>query len=253
MSNSTNNRPFDTVALDIKKVTAIQTTRFNPVSGKKGQPPYGGFNLGLHVGDDPDEVSQNRQHLLNELPEGAKIQWLEQVHGDNVVVVDSHHRDPIVADAVVTQQTNLALAVMTADCLPILLMSRTGDEVAAIHGGWKPLTKGIVGKTLDKMSNDAEQLIAWLGPCIGAQAFEVGNEVKEAFEKLDSNLDQCFTDVNHNKWLANLPMLATILLKKRGIKEIVSGHQCTVKHNERYYSYRKEQRTGRMATVIVKT
>ena len=215
---------------------------------------FDSFNLGLHVGDDKQSVLDNRALLAESLPKNTKIQWLEQVHGHEVVLVDSVQSQPIVTDAAVTTQPNVALAVMTADCLPILLSEPTGKVVAAIHGGWRPLAQNIIAKTIDAMPVSSKELVAWLGPCIGPKYFEVGAEVKSEFLKLSCQCEQAFTpSANDDKYLADLQQLAEILLKQSGVTHISKLAECTYSMPERYYSYRREQVTGRMASVIYLT
>ncbi|WP_206484046.1 peptidoglycan editing factor PgeF [Thalassotalea sp. G2M2-11] len=250
MSNSSFNNAFDHVELPVKNIQAIQTTRLALAKSISNTPPFHSFNLGLHVGDDKKQVESNRQQLLSCFPQYAKIQWLEQIHGTNVAVINAHHQQAIIADAVVTQTPRLALAIMTADCLPILLTNQAGTEIAAIHGGWRPLAGNIIAQTLDKMSSDSTQIIAWLGPCIGNTAFEVGNEVKQAFLTLSAKFESCFIASKDDKWLADLVAIASIMLKQQGVEQVINGHHCTYSNTERYYSYRKHQQTGRMASII---
>ncbi len=232
-------------------VLAIQTTRIAPNSSSDGlTSPYQGFNLGLHVGDCAKQVTSNRQSLQHFLPPHAKIQWLEQVHGNTVTEVFQVSEKAIVADAAVTTQKNICLAIMTADCLPILLVSKDSDEVAAIHGGWRPLADNIIANTLDKMKTPAEDIVAWLGPCISKCAFEVGKEVKTAFVQQDECFDVAFIEKNNGKYLADLHKIAMLQLESSGIKHISTLSECTYSNIDKYYSYRKSAITGRMATLI---
>ncbi|REL26014.1 peptidoglycan editing factor PgeF [Thalassotalea euphylliae] len=224
---------------------------------------YASFNLGLHVGDDPTRVSANRASLGNQLPNGANIQWLNQVHGAEVAVIAHHQQEPVTADAAVTRLPHLALAVMTADCLPILLSDKSGQVIGAIHGGWRPLAQNIIQRTIEAMGGAGEQLVAWLGPCIGPTAFEVGEEVKSAFTALDTATGNAFkripsrvfpaqkeTALEPQKYLADLHQLATVLLNTAGVTAISRLAHCTYSMPEHYYSFRRENITGRMATVI---
>lgn len=249
----------------VPKVLAFTTTRLHPqedstYSQSHSFSPYGQFNLGEHVGDNLEQVRKNRDYLLNFLPENSKIQWLEQVHGNYVVIVDDYSATPIVADAVITKQKNITLAVMTADCLPILLSSADSSEIAAIHGGWKPLAKSIVSITLEKMQTSNREIYAWLGPCIGNKAFVVGAEVKDAFVKQGIEYQQAFAPytkakakekglVKEVKYLANLPLIAKLQLNALGVKNIMHLDHCTFT-NDDYYSFRRESKTGRMASLI---
>ena len=259
MSKTTNSKPHiasHKIAVDwpVRHVTAFTTTR--QLAGEFALPEqpeqYDSFNLGLHVGDNPEQVNANRVSLTQDLPADTNIQWLEQIHGNDVVVVEQYQAVPITADAVVTRNPHIALAVMTADCLPILIADKSGQVIAAIHGGWRPLAQNIIAKTVETMGEPAQQLVAWLGPCIGPTAFEVGSEVKTAFEQLNPVLTQAFQLVPNTsqQYLADLHLIAKRLLNVSGITEITSLPHCTYSMAEQYYSYRRESVTGRMATVI---
>lgn len=238
-----------------EQVLAIQTTRVAPndFSGDETS-PYQGFNLGLHVGDCAKQVEKNRHYLQLLLPKSTKIQWLEQVHGNDVVQVSQVSKQAIIADAVLTREKNTCLAIMTADCLPILLVSKTGDEIAAIHGGWRSLAANIINKTLKKMKTPAADIYAWLGPCISKNAFEVGSEVKAAFVDQNEYFEVAFTEKgngNHlGKYLADLHKIAKLQLEDLGINQIGTLPECTYANTDKYYSYRKSTTTGRMATLI---
>lgn len=245
------NSAFDNVSLSSGAITAFQTTRFAPNETKSISSIYGQFNLGLHVGDNECLVKENRASLLQYLPKNTEIQWLHQVHGNSVAIVDSCNAQPITADAAVTSTKNVALAIMTADCLPILIKNSKENEIAAIHGGWRPLCSNIIEHTLEAMKSPPEQLEVWLGPCIGAQQFEVGKEVKTAFQTIGADLARYFKPSIGNKYLANLPHIAKHLLKQAGVKKITINSSCTVLNKKRYYSYRSDKITGRMASIIV--
>ena len=267
------------------KVFALQTTRFAlqqvqpfPLNAQKSavasldveklnseKSPFNHFNLGLHVGDNADQVIYNRnelkhfirQQLVTALAMSAKkiteevnIQWLEQVHGNKVVIVTSVDEQPIIADASITRHKNIALAIMTADCLPILLSHKAGVEVAAIHGGWRPLVTNIIAKTIDNMHSKPIDIVAWLGPCIGKDFFEVGDEVKEAFTQLDMAFNNAFLKKKNGKYLADLYHIARLQLQSLGVTVISNVEECTYLNTDKYYSYRKEKLTGRMASVI---
>ncbi|WP_448549099.1 peptidoglycan editing factor PgeF [Thalassotalea fusca] len=253
MARQAINKAFDSVELPVDGVLAIQTTRLHPVNLNQANAKFGQFNLGVHVGDNKTSVMANRQVLQQFLPKGAQIQWLEQVHGDDVTIVEQVSNQAIVADAAVTTTRNIALAVMTADCLPIILADKNGHEVAVIHGGWKPLVKGIIQSTIENMKSSPSDIHAWLGPCIGANSFEVGAEVRENFIAIGAYLSSAFVSVESaqsEKYLGDLPKIAITILNQSGISNIVHSNSCTVAMNERYYSYRKEQVTGRMATIV---
>jgi YfiH family protein len=233
------------------KLLGLQTTRVSPDrSASENNTPYNHFNLGLHVGDCAKQVEQNRQLLQTLLPSKTRIQWLEQVHGNSVAEISTVTKQAIMADAMVTREKNIALAIMTADCLPILLISNQGDEVAAIHGGWRPLAANIIFNTVNKMHTAADEIYAWLGPCIGKEVFEVGNEVQMAFVEQDNIFSQAFNKQNNGKYLANLHEIARLQLNSLGIKQISTLSECTYSEPPKYYSYRKTPVTGRMATIV---
>lgn len=215
-----------------------------------GQPPYDCFNVALHVGDDPAQVLQHRLDLLQELaPAGVqRIDWLNQVHGTAV------HRDtdPLQwpawdADAAVTGQAGQALAIMTADCLPVVLCDAAGTAVACIHAGWRGLCAGVIEAAAARMAQPPAR--AWLGPCIGPAAFEVGEPVRAAFVAQDARAGMAFVPGRAGHHWANLPQLAAQRLEKLGISAIVNTAACTVQQPE-FFSYRREGRTGRLVTLV---
>ncbi len=233
-----------------EKILAIQTTREAPNDNFGDQTsPYQAFNLGLHVGDCAKLVESNRTYLQKLLPESAKIQWFEQVHGNEVAVISQVSKKAIVADAAVTSEKNICLAIMTADCLPILLVSKSGDEIAAIHGGWRPLAANIISNTFDKMATPAADIYAWLGPCISKNVFEVGSEVKAKFVQKSECFNLAFTAIGNGQYLADLHKIAKLQLESLGINQISTLAECTYS-NDKYYSYRKNSITGRMASLI---
>jgi len=256
--------PFKTkpnTSAEKNKVLAFQTTRFKPVENStiknpctSHNPPYGGFNLGFHVNDNALSVTKNRQYLQNyiqdKLTGKVDIQWLEQVHGNKVVEITRHSKQAMIADASITREKNIALAIMTADCLPILLCDTHGTEIAAIHGGWRPLADNIIKNTLAKMQSNIGELHAWLGPCIGENAFEVGEEVKLAFTKQNVHFAKAFVQQVNGKYLADLSLIAKQQLANEGITKITNLAECTYHSSDKYYSYRRESITGRMASII---
>lgn len=258
-------KPIHNVEWPVQNVLAFTTTRNNLTSKTQSEPsdsitPFNRFNLGLHVGDDPEKVLAHRQNLLSLLPENTQIQWLEQIHGSEVLLIESHSKHALIADAAITCQKNIALAIMTADCLPILLTAKDGSEIAAIHGGWKPLAKNIIANTLNKMTTRNEDISVWLGPCIGKLAFEVGEEVQSAFVSQSksfsaafvlspSTLDPKQSNLPH-KYFADLALIAKIQLTAIGIKNVHHLEHCTYTDEAQYFSYRRENITGRMASII---
>lgn len=244
------NYPLELTAID-DKVLAMQTTCLSPTnSSGDDSSPYKHFNLGLHVGDCANKVEHNRQCLEKLFPSETRIQWLEQVHGNTVAEISTVTKDTIIADAMITRERNIALAIMTADCLPILLVSTKGDEIAAIHGGWRPLAANIITNTVNKMHTEPDDIYAWLGPCIGKEVFEVGSEVEKVFVEQGNVFSQAFIKQENGKYLASLHKIATLQLNNLGLKHINTLSECTYSQPEKYYSYRKNATTGRMATVI---
>lgn len=232
------------------RIGSCVTTRF----GGQSQPPYDGFNLALHVGDNPVDVEANRSVLLEVLP--SQPVWLEQVHGTEVFDADRWQFDQVpVADAAVTTVPGRVLSVMTADCLPILLCDEEARVIGVAHAGWRGLCAGVIEKTVDAMLKkmayqDASTLTAYLGPAIGPTAFEVGSEVRAAFMDLYPEAASAFEPLPRaGKYLANLYKLATQRLQRLGVKEISGGSDCTYL-DKKFYSYRRNQQTGRMASFI---
>lgn len=249
------------VSWPVTNVLAFTTTRSHltdSVNQLANQSEFSHFNLGTHVGDNLNRVQHNRVTLAKILPSNCKIQWLDQVHGSHVVTINDQVNQPIQADAIITQSPKVALAIMTADCLPILLSNNDGTEIAAIHGGWRSLADNIISNTLAKMDSHCHQLHAWLGPCIGPDKFEIGEEVKSIFMQQSKLFAQAFVEQNvniknnssNNKYLANLQLIAQIQLQQLGISNITSLSECTYSQKNKYFSFRRDKITGRMATVI---
>lgn len=237
----------------LNDVVAFTTSRLHPLSlysSSTLKNCFSDFNLALHVGDDAKSVLANRQCLAQLLPGNKKIQWLEQVHGSGVHHAKKWQDKPIIADACFTTNKNIALAIMTADCLPILLSDRHGNEIAAIHGGWRPLANNIVSHTVNNFSCQPEQINAWLGPCIGKKAFEVGKDVFNEFITLDKSYTVAFQAVSTEKYIADLHLIAQLQLKALGITHFFYQADCTYNNTHQYYSYRAEGQTGRMASII---
>lgn len=230
----------------MKNILATTTSR----DGGFSTPPFDGFNLGDHVADNIEHVLQNRELLCQQFKSAQPIQWLNQVHGADVAEVAEHQKLPITADAAFTKSTDVTLAILTADCLPILLVNEQANEIAAIHGGWKPLAANIINNTLNKFTCKGTTVKAWLGPCIGEQAFEVGAEVKAKFSVMDKRLENCFVKQENDKYLANLHAIARFLLTKGSVQSIDALNDCTFSQVDKYFSYRREGQTGRMATLI---
>jgi YfiH family protein len=230
------------------RIHACTTTR----AGGSSTGAYAGLNLATHVGDEPACVARNRQRLRAALKLPAEPVWLEQVHGTEVVeigaggVLDS---TPC-ADASLTRVPGLVCAVLTADCLPVLLCERHGRAVAAVHAGWRGLLAGVIERAVARLAQPPEHIAAWLGPAIGARAFEVGDEVRAAFLTADPAADDAFKPSLGGRWLADLYHLARQRLHQVGVRAISGGELCTFSDQERFYSYRRDGRTGRMASLI---
>ncbi|WIF68580.1 peptidoglycan editing factor PgeF [Metapseudomonas otitidis] len=224
------------------RVRACVTTRADGVS----LPPYDSFNLGDHVDDNPAAVASNRLKLTTTL--GCQPAWLSQVHGTRVVEADPARVET--ADASWSQTPGIASLVMTADCLPALFCNRDGTRVAAAHAGWRGLANGVLEATLDALATPADQILVWLGPAIGPDAFEVGPEVRDAFIAQHAEADAAFRpSANAGRYLADIYALARIRLAARGITAVYGGGFCTVS-DPRFYSYRRASLTGRFASLV---
>lgn len=226
------------------RVKAFTTTRAGGVS----LPPYDELNLGMHVHDDVEAVQENRAILSALLPEEPI--WLEQVHGVRVVDLDHPDFEPTDADAALTRTPGKVCCVMTADCLPVLLTDRQGRVVAAAHAGWRGLLEGVLENTVRAMGIPVNEVLAWLGPAIGPLAFEVGSEVKDAFVAVDKDSASAFDRLHQGKYYADIYKLARLRLEKLGVDDISGGDLCTFHDEERFFSFRREKQTGRMASLI---
>ena len=226
-------------------VHAVTTTRKGGVSCA----PFDSMNLGDHVDDDPIAVQQNRKILEESLGLSKSPIWLKQIHSNFVSNLDDE--TPLIdADASVTTIKGQSCVVMTADCLPVLFCNKAGTVVAASHAGWRGLHAGILEKTIESMHDLPENIMAWLGPAIGVTAFEVGSEVRQAFIDMQAQAEQAFTKKDNGKWLADIYLLAKQRLNAAGVTDVYGGGECTYSNNQRYYSYRKEAKTGRLASLI---
>jgi len=230
-------------------VHAVSTLR----SGGVSTGPYQGLNLGDHVGDVPGSVSENRRRLQRALRLPSAPAWLSQVHG--TTVVDAARPGSVAtgfpqADATMTTEVGIVCAVLTADCLPLVLCDRQGTRVAAVHAGWRGLAAGIIERTVEALDVPALELLVWMGPAIGPTAFEVGTEVRERFTVHDPASQQAFQPGNQDRYLADITLLARQRLQRLGIEAIYGGRWCTYSQPESFYSYRRDGDTGRMATLI---
>lgn len=226
-------------------VRAVSTLRHGGVSAK----PFNTLNLAMHVGDDANAVRENRRRLSQVLELPADPCWLQQVHGTQVIAAGSFQEPPI-ADASTTADVGKVCVVMTADCLPVLLCSRDADRVAAVHAGWRGLAAGVIERTVSAMTVRPTQLLAWLGPAIGCQSFEVGDEVREAFLARNAANASCFSLNHHQRWQADLSALARNELLQLGVADIFIESACTVIDASQFFSYRRDGQTGRMASMI---
>jgi YfiH family protein len=225
-------------------VHAYSTTRDGGVSSG----PFAKLNLAEHVGDDSAVVGFNRQNFQRTIGLNTEAHWLNQVHGAAVKVLKQDFDVPVMADAAVSRIKNQACAIMTADCLPILLCDKSGTVVGASHAGWRGLAAGVVEATVAAMSCQPDTIMAWLGPAISQKHFEVGPEVYEAF---GHGFDSAFKpSVRHNHFMADIYQIARIKLNALGVNDIYGGQFCTYS-DARFYSYRRDQgKTGRMASLI---
>jgi YfiH family protein len=224
-------------------VRAFSTTRNCGFS--KG--PWSQFNLGAHCGDHPEDVAQNRKFLRTLLPSDPP--WLRQVHGTAVTSWNDMRHSDVGEDAIVSNQPGQVCAVLTADCLPVLFCNKTGTKVAAAHAGWRGLAAGILEATVEKLGCHSTELLAWLGPAIGPQAFEVGNDVYGVFVELNADHASAFRP-HGDRLLADLYKLARLKLSGMGIEKISGGQFCTYTDKDKFFSYRRDGQTGRMATLI---
>ena len=224
-------------------VRALITTR----AGGASRGAYAGLNLGMRSGDDVEDVARNRASLRQWLP--AEPLWLRQVHGTAVVEADGADANPE-ADAAIARRPGRVCAALTADCLPALLCDEAGTVVAAVHAGWRGLCSGVIEQTVRAMDRPPAALLAYLGPAIGPAAYEVGSEVRQAFVASDPEAEAAFMPGRPGKFYADLYALARARLAKSGVARIYGGGYCTYTERERFFSYRRDGATGRMASLI---
>jgi hypothetical protein len=236
-------------------VRALCTTRDGGVSAGR----YESLNLGDHVGDAPADVAANRARLAEAL-DGAQPAFLQQVHGTAVAALEGAHppaTGAVAADAATTVAAGVACTIMVADCLPVLFADKAGRRVAAAHAGWRGLSEGVLERTVASFEAPASEVMAWLGPCIGPEAFEVGPEVKAAFEAHAPEAARCFAPAAApGKWLADLPALARQRLRALGLVQLHgndgSAPWCTVGNPSRFFSHRRDGVSGRFAALVWK-
>ncbi len=247
-------------------IRALSTYRGGGVSVE----PYASLNLGDHVGDEPMATLQNRL-WLREAAGIAEPRWLDQVHGTQVVNLDAAGREgrgggdgrnglggggrgeawfKPVGDAAVTRRSGVVCAILTADCLPVLLATDAGDRVGAAHAGWRGLAAGVIEATFEALGAPGESVIAWLGPAISQRHFEVGREVREEFMREDAGAAAAFALNDRGRYMADLYALARRRLARLGVDRVYGGGECTYAEPGRYFSHRRDGRTGRQATLI---
>lgn len=230
------------------QVRALSTTRCGGVSSA----PYTDLNLGLHVEDDESRVMENRRRLVSHGHLPSEPIWLRQVHGIDLAKVSSTPPEKtLTADGAITSEAGVVCAVLTADCLPVLFCNQDGSKVAAVHAGWRGLCEGILEQTVAEFGQ-GEGLMVWLGPAIGPQRFEVGSDVRAAFLEQDAQAASAFVENEQTpgKWFADLYQLARQRLHRCDVTAIFGGQYCTHSQAERFFSYRRDGVTGRMATLI---
>jgi YfiH family protein len=234
----------------LHKVRAISTTRAGGVSVR----PWDSLNLGVHVEDNPEHVQENRRRLADSTGlDSDRTGWLNQVHGTDVVELTPNNVGQIAkADASYTCHPGIACAILTADCLPVILADREGTVVGAAHCGWRSLCGGVIENLVSEMAVAPEKLQVWLGPAIGPDSFEVGPEVRDAFLKHDPEAAQAFNTegARSGHFMADIYALATLRLNHLGVYNVTGGGLCTVHDSDRFFSYRRDGQTGRMATLI---
>ncbi len=229
-------------------VRAAVSTRWGP---GLSEPPYARLNLGLHSGDRPERVRDNREILIQALGLPHPPRWLRQVHGTRVATLGPlpQHDEPL-ADAAVSRIPGTVLAILTADCLPVLLAARDGSEIAAAHAGWRGLAAGVLEATLGEMLTPASQILAWLGPCIGSVSYEIGEDVHQAFVRDDAGAETAFKATRHGHWQCDLATLAKRRLQAAGVHDVRGGGFDT-RRDPRFYSYRRDgKHSGRFASLI---
>ncbi|GIZ51156.1 peptidoglycan editing factor PgeF [Noviherbaspirillum aridicola] len=229
-------------------VRALSTTRAGGVStGPYAAPAGGGLNLGVHVGDDPEAVARNRSLLRAHVP--SEPAWLNQVHGVRVVDAGDVAGAAVDADAAIASAPGAVCVIQTADCLPVLFCDTEGKAVGAAHAGWRGLAGGVLQATAARMREaGAGEIMAWLGPAIGPQAFEVGQDVVDAFP----GRSDAFRPIpgQPGKFLADIYLLARATLREAGVEKVAGGGRCTVSEPDSFYSYRRDRVTGRMASLV---
>ncbi|HUL19476.1 MAG TPA: peptidoglycan editing factor PgeF [Steroidobacteraceae bacterium] len=220
-------------------------------SGGVSVAPFDTLNVGAHVGDLPRHVQENRARVRAALALPCEPRWLEQVHGRDVIEIRAADPDtPPRADAAIARERGAVVVVQVADCLPVLFAAVDGSCVAAAHAGWRGLAAGVLEATLGRLGIDPSHLLAWLGPAIGPQHFEVGAEVRDAFLAQDLAAAGAFRANARGRWQCDLPALARRRLEQAGVRQVFGGEWCTYADRGRFFSYRRDGQCGRMAALI---
>ena len=227
-----------------KHVRAGTSLRTNGISHK----PYGSLNLAQHVGDKFENVLDNRKTISKSLTLPSEPAWLKQVHGKNIISLDTSQTD-ISADGSYTSNKNKICTILTADCVPVLFCNSNGTKIAAIHAGWKGICAGIIERVVNEFS-DPKSLLAWIGPCISSEYYEVGKDVYDRCLNHSDSLKGAFSQVNPNHWQCNLTQIVKIILNNSGVGLIHECGLCTYKTEKLFYSYRRDGKTGRTASMI---
>lgn len=215
-------------------------------------PPFDRFNLGLRCGDDRDAALENRRRLAERLALPSPPRWLDQVHGSAVyraLAGPAPAQEPQ-ADASITSDPGVVLAVLTADCLPVVFAARDGSEVGVAHAGWRGLAAGVLEATVAAMHTPADRLVAWLGPAAGPRAYEIGAEVREAFVSADPGAGTAFVATRPGHWRVDLYALARRRLAAAGVADAHGGNRCTISEPSSFFSHRRDGRSGRLATLV---
>lgn len=213
--------------------------------------PFDAFNLGIHCGDSPAAVLANRSRLRDIAGLPSQPHWLRQVHGTEVFRIDgTTPANEAEADAATTRMPGAVLAILTADCLPVLFCAEEGSEVAAAHAGWRGLAAGVLERTVEAMSTPPERIMGWLGPAAGPQVYEIGADVRDAFLSHDEQAHIAFVATRPGHWRVDLYALARQRLAEAGVMRVFGGNRCTISEPQQFFSHRRDGRSGRMATLI---
>ena len=221
--------------------------------GGASKPPYDQLNLGIHVNDEQSCVLTNRKRLIKDLQLPGEPVWLNQVHGNNIIQIDSQVDSKLtdkVADGSYTREANRVCVVMTADCLPLLLCDNEGTQIAAIHIGWQGFSKDIITTAIEKFTCPNEKIMAWLGPCISADHYEIDATVYHAARNVFAGAEDCFIETCTGHWLMDLKQLVSRQLTTLQVRNISTSPYCTYSEQTRFFSHRRDGVTGRTANLI---